>query len=460
MPPPDSARLRFLGAAGTVTGSRYLIEAGRHRVLVDCGLYQGYKQLRRRNRKPFPVRPGSITAILLTHAHLDHSGYLPALIRSGCQAPVYCTPPTRDLCGLLLPDSGRLQEEEAQHARRKGYSRHKRPSPLYTEQDARAALRRFKTHPFGVPLDLGGGLSAEFIRAGHLLGAAQIRVSIGGKTVHFSGDLGQDRDPLMPPPEPFPGADVLVCESTYGDRLHPAVSPEDELAGILAPFLKQKGIVLIPAFAVGRAQGITYHLSRLMAAGRIPRVPVFLDSPMASDATDIYLRHCAEHRIPRQDCAAVFQLPSRTNSVAESRELNTLEGPMVILSASGMITGGRILHHVVNFGGSLRTMIVLSGYQAGGTRGASLAAGERRLRIFGKDHVIRARVAQLETFSGHADADELLRWMAAGPAPAMTYLTHGETEAADTLRRRISHELHRRARVPEHLEAIRIGNPA
>ena len=460
MPPQNSARLRFLGAAGTVTGSRYLIESGQQRVLVDCGLYQGYKHLRRRNRKPFPVRPGSITAILLTHAHLDHSGYLPALIRSGCQAPVYCTPPTCGLCGLLLPDSGRLQEEAAQHARRKGYSKHKRPAPLYTEADAQAALRRFQPHPFGARLDLGGGLSAEFIRAGHLLGAAQIRVRAGGKTVHFSGDLGQDRDPLMPPPEPFAGADVLVCESTYGNRLHPEIPPEDELARILAPFLKQKGIVLIPAFAVGRAQGIIYCLSRLMAAGRIPRVPVFLDSPMAADATDIYAHHCAEHRIARQDCAAVLGLAARTNSVAQSKELNAREGPMVIISASGMITGGRILHHVVNFGRRLRTMIVLSGYQAGGTRGASLAAGERRLRMFGQNYRINAQIAQLQTFSGHADADELLRWMASGPAPAMTYLTHGEPEASETLRRRLAHELGRPSRVPEHLEAIRIENPA
>ncbi|AHD03707.1 beta-Casp domain-containing protein (plasmid) [Leisingera methylohalidivorans DSM 14336] len=428
-------------------------------MLVDCGLYQGYKQFRRRNRKPFPVGPSTITSILLTHAHLDHSGYLPALIRSGCKAPVYCTPPTRDLCGLLLPDSGRLHEEGARHARRKGYSKHKRPAPIYTEKDARAALRRFKPHPFGVPLDLGGGISAEFIRAGHLLGAAQIRISIGGKTVHFSGDLGQDRDPLMPPPEPFAGADVLVCESTYGDRLHPAISPEDELASILEPFLKQKGIVLIPAFAVGRAQGIMYHLSRLMAVGRIPSVPVFLDSPMASDATDIYLRHCTEHRIAQQDCAATFKLPVRVNSTAQSKNLNSREGPMVIISASGMITGGRILHHMVNFGCSLRTIIILSGYQAGGTRGASLATGERRLRIFGQYYDIGAQVAQLETFSGHADADQLLGWMAAGPAPAMTYLTHGEPEASEALRRRISHELHRPARVPEHLEAININNP-
>lgn len=451
--------LRFLGAAGTVTGSRYLVEWGERRILIDCGLFQGFKQLRRRNRKPFPVRPGSIETVLLTHAHLDHSGYLPALIRAGFRGRVLCTTATRDLCGLILPDSGHLQEEEAKYARRKRYSDHKNPLPLYTLRDAQAALEQFETVEFEQPVDLGGGLSAEFIPAGHLLGAAQIRLNLDGLTVHFSGDLGHDPDPLMRPPHPFKGADVLVCESTYGNRKHPDTDPEAEFAHVLKRVFGRGGTVLIPSFAVGRAQGLMYHIARLMNRGEIPHVPVYLNSPMAVDATDIYHRHHDEHHVSWEDCVGMFRIAKRVNSVEHSKELNTRQGPMIIVSASGMLTGGRILHHLVSFGGDRRNAIVLSGFQAGGTRGAALARGERKLRMFGKEYPIDAEVIQLETFSGHADADEILRWMAAGSAPAMTYLTHGEPEAADTLRRHVAHELGRPARVPEHLETIRLDRP-
>lgn len=451
--------LRFLGAAGTVTGSRYLIELGERRILIDCGLFQGFKQLRRRNRKPFPARPGSIETVLLTHAHLDHSGYLPALIRAGFRGRVLCTTATRDLCGLILPDSGHLQEEEAKYARRKRYSDHKNPLPLYTLKDAQAALDNFETVEFEQPVDIGGGLAAEFIPAGHLLGAAQIRLNLDGLTVHFSGDLGHDPDPLMRPPRPFKGADVLVCESTYGNRNHPDTDPEAELAPVLKRVFGRGGTVLIPSFAVGRAQGLMYHIARLMNRGEIPHVPVYLNSPMAVDATNIYHRHHDEHHVSWEDCVGMFRIAKRVNSVEQSKELNTRQGPMIIVSASGMLTGGRILHHLVSFGGDRRNAIVLSGFQAGGTRGAALARGERKLRMFGKEYQIDAEVIQLETFSGHADADEILRWMAAGSAPAMTYLTHGEPEAADTLRRRVAHELGRPARVPEHLETIRLDRP-
>ena len=451
--------LRFLGAAGTVTGSRYLVEWGERRILIDCGLFQGFKQLRRRNRKPFPARPGSIETVLLTHAHLDHSGYLPALIRAGFRGRVLCTTATRDLCGLILPDSGHLQEEEAKYARRKRYSDHKNPLPLYTLKDSQAALKQFETVEFEQSVDLGGGFFAEFIPAGHLLGAAQIRLTLDGHTVHFSGDLGHDPDPLMRPPHPFKGADVLACESTYGNRKHPDTDPEAELAPVLKRVFGRGGTVLIPSFAVGRAQGLMYHIARLMNRGEISHVPVYLNSPMAVDATDIYHRHHDEHHVSWEDCVGMFRVAKRVNSVEQSKELNTRQGPMIIVSASGMLTGGRILHHLVSFGGDRRNAIVLSGFQAGGTRGAALARGERKLRMFGKEYQIDAEVIQLETFSGHADADEILQWMAAGSAPAMTYLTHGEPEAADTLRRRVAHELGRPARVPEHLETIRLDRP-
>tara|TARA_R110002094_G_scaffold2521_1_gene10185 strand:+ start:5939 stop:7324 length:1386 start_codon:yes stop_codon:yes gene_type:complete len=453
--------LRFLGAAGTVTGSRYLVEFGQRRILVDCGLFQGFKQLRRRNRKPFPVRPGMIDTMLLTHAHLDHSGYIPALVRAGFRGRVICTEASRELCGLILPDSGHIQEEEARHARRKGYSKHKNPKPLYTLKDAQAALERFQAVRFDHPVDLGDGITAHFIPAGHLLGAAQIRLTIGETVLHFSGDLGRQIDPLMRPPRRFEGADVLVCESTYGNRLHDPIDAEAELAPILKRVFARGGTVLIPSFAVGRAQGLMHHIARLQKRGEIPYVPTFLNSPMAVKATDIYHRFHEEHHVSAEDCLDMFKLAKRVNTVEESKELNTRHGPMIIISASGMLTGGRILHHIASFGGDARNAILLSGFQAGGTRGAALAAGADHLRIFGRDFPVNAEVIQLKAFSGHADAEELLNWMqGADQPPRMTYLTHGEPHASDTLRFRVEHELGWPARVPEHLETIRLNRPA
>lgn len=452
--------LRFLGAAGTVTGSRYLIEVGARRILVDCGLFQGFKQLRARNRKTFPVRPDSIDTVLLTHAHLDHSGYLPALVRAGFRGRILSTPATEELCGLILPDSGHIQEEAARYAARKEFSRHEKPKPLYTLKDARAALERFRAVAFDRRVDLGGGISARFIPAGHLLGAAQIRLELGGMIVHFSGDLGRDRDPLMRPPVPFAGADVLVCESTYGNRKHDDIDAEAELAPILRRVFGRGGTVLIPAFAVGRAQGIMYHVARLMKRGDIPYVPVYLNSPMSVDATDIYHRHHDEHHVSLSDCTAMFEIAKRVNTVEQSKALNTRQGPMIIVSASGMLTGGRILHHLAAFGGDRRNAVLLSGFQAGGTRGAALADGATTLRMFGRDFHIGAEVVQLKAFSGHADADEILRWMgAADRPPRMTYLTHGEPSASDTMRQRVRRELGWDARAPEHLERINLGRP-
>lgn len=460
MTEPSRPTLRFLGAAGTVTGSRYLVEAGGRRILVDCGLFQGFKQLRERNRLPFPLPPTTIDTVLLTHAHLDHSGYLPALVRDGFRGRILATPASRELCGLILPDSGHIQEEEARFARRKGYSRHKDPKPLYTAADAEAALGRIDTVPFGLPVDLGAGVSAEFIPAGHLLGAAQIRLDLGGRIVHFSGDLGRERDALMRPPQPFTGADVLICESTYGNRRHVEIDAEAELAPVLARVLERGGTILIPAFAVGRAQGLMYHIARLQQRGAIPRAPIFLNSPMAVDATDIYHRYHEEHHISAEDCRRMFEIAERVNSVEQSKALNQRTGPMIIVSASGMLTGGRILHHIAAFGGDRRNAILLSGFQAGGTRGARLAAGERTLRMFGRDFAIEAEVVQLGALSGHADAEEILRWMrAADRPPAVTYLTHGEPEAADRLRWRVEHELGWRVRVPEHLETVDLDPP-
>jgi metallo-beta-lactamase family protein len=455
-----ASTLQFLGAAGTVTGSRYLLESNGTRILVDCGLFQGYKQLRERNRAAFPVAPNTIDAVLLTHAHLDHSGYLPALVRDGFKGAIICTPATAELCSLLLPDSAHLQEEDARFARKRGYSKHANPQPLYTLEDAEAALKQITTRDFDKEFEVGRGVRARFLPAGHLLGAAQISVGIAGKTVHFSGDLGRAQDPLMRPPVPLVEADVLVCESTYGNRKHQRIDAEAELAPVIRRVAGRGGVVVIPAFAVGRAQGIMLHIARLRQRGAIPDVPLFLNSPMAIDATEIYHQFHDEHHVTMEECQAMYSSATLIRSVDESKALNLRHGPMVIVSASGMLTGGRVLHHLKAFGSDVRNAILLSGFQAGGTRGAALANGADHLRIFGEDVPILAEVVQLESFSGHADADEILGWMrSARNAPSMTYLTHGEPESADTLRGRISRELEWQVRVPEHLERIDLEQP-
>lgn len=456
---PSDPSLTFLGATGTVTGSRYLIEAEGQRILVDCGLFQGYKQLRLRNWNPFPVPPGSIDAVLLTHAHIDHSGYLPALVRNGFRGQTHCTPATAELCAIMLPDSAHLQEEEARYAQRRGYSRHRPPQPLYTSEDAEAALDQLNVVPFGSEVDLGSGTTARFIPAGHLLGAAQIRMRVAGRTVHFSGDVGRPVDTMMRAPHEFEGADVLICESTYGNRTHPPIDAEAELAAVINRVVRRRGVVIIPAFAVGRAQGVMLQIARLKGKGTIPEVPVFLNSPMAVDATQIYHDHHDEHHVSDQDCRAMFEVAQRIRTVEESKELNRRDGPFVVISASGMLTGGRVLHHLASFGPDPKNAIVLSGFQAGGTRGAALIEGERTLRIFGQDVPIRAEVIQIEGLSGHADANELLAWMRNGTAPEMTYVTHGEPDAADRLRFRMEHELGWKARVPEYLERIDLLQP-
>ena len=455
----SNSTLQFLGAAGTVTGSRYLIDAGDQRILVDCGLFQGYRQLRERNRADFPVPPDSIDTLLLTHAHLDHSGYIPALVRNGFRGKVHCTPATKDLCALLLPDSGHLQEEEARYAKKKGYSKHADPTPLYTVEDAEAALKQFVTHEYGEEVDLGNGNTARFDPAGHLLGAAQISLDAGGTVIHFSGDLGRTHDPLMNQPKALRHADVLVCESTYGNRKHAKVDAEAELAPVIRRVAARGGVILIPAFAVGRSQGVMLHIARLRRRGEIPPVPVFLNSPMAIKATDLYHRYHAEHHVSEAECEAMYELATMVRTVDESKALNQQHGPMIILSASGMLSGGRILHHLEAFAPDHRNAILLSGYQAGGTRGASLVAGADSLRLFGREIPVRAEVVTLGGFSGHADADELLTWMSGAKEkpPGITYITHGEPDASDALRTRIEDELGWNVRVPEHLERVNLG---
>jgi metallo-beta-lactamase family protein len=461
MSPASDATITFLGAAGTVTGSRYLVEAGGHRVLVDCGLFQGYKQLRERNWAPFPVDPASIDAVVLTHAHLDHSGYLPALVKQGFRGKIHCTHGSVALCGLLLPDSGHLLEESAKYAARKGYSKHKDPLPLYTEDDARKSLQQLHGHNHGEEFEVAPGIRIQFHPAGHIIGAAHVSLDVHGQRLHFSGDLGRQNESLMNPPSPLPACDVLVCESTYGNRTHVPIDQEAELAPIVRRVAARGGVIVIPAFAVGRAQALMLHLARLRHRGDIPRVPVYLNSPMAVDATGIYHRHHDEHHVSEEECRLMYEAATFVNSVEESKALNRQRGPMIIISASGMITGGRVLHHIEAFGSDDRNAILLAGYQAGGTRGAALAGGARTLRMFGREVAIRAEVVQLAGFSGHADADELLAWMRPTPsAPRMVYVTHGEPDASDVLRARIQHELGWHARAPEHFERVSLDDAA
>lgn len=433
--------LTFLGAAGTVTGSRFLLEHDGHRVLIDCGMFQGLKDLRLRNWKPFPVDPSSIDAVVLTHAHIDHSGYLPALARDGFTGPIWCTDPTADLAKILLLDSAHLHEEDARHANRRRSSRHDPALPLYTAADAERAIAQLHPVSFGESFQPTGGLTTTFSRVGHILGAAAAHVDAGATTITFTGDVGRPNDPVMRDPEPLPGADHIVTESTYGNRSHPAEDPSDVLAEIVTRTAKRGGTVLIPAFAVGRAQTLLHLLAQLRSAGRIPDVPTFLNSPMAINATELFCRHPDEHHLSDAECHAMCDGVTFVRSVEESKKLTARRGPMIVLAGSGMISGGRVLHHLETVGPDDRSSIVLAGFQAAGTRGEALVHGSRHLKVFGESIPIRARVARIDGLSAHADGDELVAWLGSAPAPKAASIVHGEPSAADTLCQRLRGEL-------------------
>lgn len=445
--------ISFLGGAGTVTGSRFLLEHDGRRVLVDCGLFQGLKQLRLRNWATFPVDPASIDAVLLTHAHLDHSGYLPALVRDGFRGAVHASHATVELCEILLKDSGFLQEKDAEYANKHGFSKHKPALPLYTLKDAEAALRHFQALPFHDWRTLPDGPEILFRRAGHILGAASIECSWGGIRIAFSGDLGRFGDPVMVDPEAIPDADYVVVESTYGKRRHEQHDPQDALAEIVNRTVARGGTVVIPAFAVGRAQSLLYHLERLVSSGRLSRVPVFLDSPMAINATELLHRHSGDHRLTPDECERACGIAEYVRGVEESKALTSNPMPKVIVSASGMATGGRVLHHLKRYAPDRRNTILFSGFQAAGTRGADMVNGADRIKIHGEYIPVRAEVANLPMLSAHADADEIVKWLGGfRRPPRMTFISHGEPEASDALRRRIQDELGWPCRVPEHLE--------
>jgi metallo-beta-lactamase family protein len=451
-------KLHFLGAAGTVTGSRYLLESKNERFLVDCGLFQGLKSLRLRNWAPFPVKPKSISAVLLTHAHLDHSGYLPALARDGFHGPIYCSKGTRELSKILLADSAHLQEQDAEYANRRGFSKHHPALPLYDTQDARRAMRLFSSLSFGETHELREGVALRLHRAGHILGAASLDVNWKGRRIVFSGDLGRYGDPLTVDPEPINGADYLVVESTYGDRLHDRRDPKEALATVIERTVARGGTVVIPAFAVGRAQLLLYYLEQAKAAGRLQNVPVYLNSPMAAPASEIFVNHDDGQQLSKDARRRAVGVAKFIESVDASKALNEDETPKVIISASGMATGGRVLHHLRKFAPDPRNTILFTGFQAAGTRGAAIVGGAQTIKMHGEYVPLRAEVENLAMLSAHADADEIMRWLRnVTHPPRMTFVTHGEPTAADTLRRRIQDERGWRVTTPEHLESVTLA---
>lgn len=444
-----SLTLTSLGGVGTVTGSKHLLTLGGRRILVDCGMFQGLKALRLQNWEPLPIEADSIDVVVLTHAHLDHVGYLPRLVRDGFRGEVFCSAATADLAEIILLDSAKIQESDAEFANRHGFSKHHPALPLYGKRDAERAIERFRPAPFRTAVDLGHGATLTLRHAGHILGAATAEIRWGGETVVFSGDLGRYDDAITPDPERVAAADYLLVESTYGDRKHAPVDPAQALLDVVERTSRRGGTVVIPAFAVGRAQELLYYFWRLKQDGHLGLIPIYLDSPMAVDATELLCRHLDDHRLPPDVCRDSCAVATYTRDVEDSKALSANAMPKVIISASGMATGGRVLHHLKAFGGDSRNTVLFAGYQAAGTRGEALINGAREVKIHGQWIPIRAEIASLPSLSAHADADEILRWLGGfDRPPKQTFVVHGEPEASAALKARIETELGWTAVIP------------
>ncbi len=456
--------LQFLGAARTVTGSRFVLSTADGRVMVDCGLFQGLKELRLRNWERLPIEPGGIATLVLSHAHLDHSGYIPLLCRDGFRGRVLATRYTEALCGIVLPDSGHLQEEEARYASLHGYSKHSPPRALYTEQDAINCLSQFHPVNLDSAADCGAGMRATFRHAGHILGAASILVEIEGprpRRILFSGDLGLPSHPILMPPAPAAGADVIVVESTYGDRTHDDAASLGVFEDAIRRTAERGGVIIIPSFAVDRTEIVLFHLRQLVASRRIPALPVYVDSPMALASLRLYRDAVASHGegttpgISRDD----LEPPglSEVRTVEESIALNSLSRPAIIISASGMATGGRVLHHLVHRLPDERNCVILVGYQAEGTRGRLMLEGAQSVKMLGRYVEVRAKVVNVPAFSVHADQNEMIAWLRSAPQrPSVVYVVHGDPAASEALRGTIQRELKWNAVVPRHLEQVRL----
>lgn len=456
--------LQFLGGAGTVTGSKYLIRSGGRQVLVDCGLFQGLKELRLRNWREPPFQPSDIDAVVLSHAHIDHSGYLPLMVRRGFRGPVFCTPATRSLLRIMLPDAAHIQEEEAAYANRKGFSKHHPAEPLYTGRDAKNALKLLKPHTYGEVFAATDGVEVKFRRAGHILGSATIELRLGQDdplTLVFSGDLGRWGRPMIRDPELVPAADVLLVESTYGNRTHSEGNPSDGLARVVNQAAERSGALLIPAFAVGRTQELIWRLRELEEASLVPRLPVYIDSPMATDATEIFCQHPEDHDIDMKllmdehRCPLCCKPYTFTRTPDESKALNHVSGAAIIIAASGMATAGRIVHHLKQRLPDKRTTVLLVGFQAAGTRGRSLQDGAKFLRMHGLEVPVRASIETIDGLSAHADRLEIMRWLKGFiEPPRQTYIVHGEPNAADMLQETIATELRWNAKVAKDLQVV------
>lgn len=453
-------QLTFLGATGTVTGSKYLLTCKTDtkktkKILIDCGLFQGLKQLRLKNWAPLPINPKEVDSVVLTHAHIDHSGYLPLFVKNGFTGRVYCSEATRDLCEILLLDSAHLQEEEAKYANKKGFSKHQPALPLYTQEDAQNSLALLTTIEYNEKVDLGDGVSIKLFSSGHILGSAFVRIEDGKTSILFSGDIGRPNDILMNPPTRIKQADYLVLESTYGNRLHDRTDPKIKLAEIINKTIQQKGVVLIPVFAVGRAQELLYYIHLLKSSGAIAKeTPVYLNSPMAVDATAIFNYFKDEHRLTPEQSYALCHTAKMVNSVEESKQLNENKGPMIILSASGMASGGRVVHHLKAFAPKPNNTILFVGFQAAGTRGSAMIDGAESIKIHGEYIPVRANVAFVSNMSAHGDFEEIIAWLGGfDSAPKTTFITHGEPVAADAMRLHIEEQLHWKTIVPDYLES-------
>ena len=455
--------LTFLGAAGTVTGSKHLLDRGGRRVLVDCGLFQGLKDLRLRNWSPFPIEASTIDAIVLTHAHLDHCGSLPRLVAQGFRGRVFCTPGTQDLCSLVLPDSAHLQEEEARDANRHGYTKHEPALPLYTSEDAARALTLLQPVGFNRPVPVVAGVEVEFLSAGHLLGSAYARVRLpDGRAILFGGDLGRYGRPVLPDPSPVDSADVLLVESTYGDRLHPPDDGGARLAAIINDTVARGGKLIIPSFAIGRVEEVLYWLKHIEDANRIPVLPIFVDSPMAGKALQFYASR-ADELDPdvRPPARGVSAFATRRLTVIaspqQSKELVASRQPSIVIASSGMATGGRVIHHLEATLPGAKNTVLFVGFQAEGTRGRTLVDGIKQVRMKGRDIPVAARIERIDSMSAHADAAEIMRWLSVfSRPPSMTYLVHGESVALEALRARVQTELRWPVHIARYQERVEL----
>ncbi len=446
-------KIQFLGATGTVTGSKYLLTVNGTRILLDCGLFQGHKELRLRNWDKLPIKPSLIDAVVITHAHIDHTGYIPLLVKNGFKGPIYATSATCDLCKILLPDSGYLNEEEAKRANRYSYSKHSPALPLYTELDAENALKQFKPVGFDKSIKIANQIDVSWHNAGHILGSALVKFIVGGKIIVFTGDIGRQNDSLLLPPALIEEADYLITVSTYGNRLHDKKNPEEDIANAINQTAKRGGTIVIPAFAVGRAQTILYYISKLKDANKIPDLPVFLDSPMAIDATDIFCKHEQWRKMTASECHHFNGVATYVNTRDESKALVNNAFPKIIISASGMMTGGRILHHLKQFMPDYKSTILLTGFQAAGTRGDRLLKGEREIKIHGKMHQVKAQITSITNLSAHADHEEIVTWLKGFKRPPKkVFITHGEPEAASSLKSKIEKQFYWNCSIPKYLD--------